>query len=252
MDGAVSVAQMPAAGGYGLTRSYRRRPDVEAEIVALPADPSSLLRALRNAKAYETLVHGIRRLCADGRNHDAEVVADRLIDRATPLIARVAKSISVSADEREDVIQEATIRMWKEVGDASPQHEFWEVHFERMVRLACKDAADPLYRARKHERPFMRGTSTEGDTWDEEETLADPQALEPALLVPEALAQLGGNERRAMYLKTLGYKERSKDSAEPTISSILRVSDRTVRNYLRAGEAALRDWLDDERSESER
>jgi DNA-directed RNA polymerase specialized sigma24 family protein len=113
-----------------------------------------------------------------------------------------------------------------------------------MVRLACADAADRLRRQRQHERPFKRGLSDEGDPWNEEETLADPLAVEPALLVPEALAQLDGNVRRALFLKVQGFKERSNDGNEPTISSLLGVSDRTVRNYLRAAEATLRPWLE--------
>jgi DNA-directed RNA polymerase specialized sigma24 family protein len=233
------------SGGYGLRRNYRRRADVEAEIVALPpADHAGLLGALRRAVALETLVHGIRRLLAAGRHADAEVVANLLIERAAPLITRIAYSQVVAAGDRDDLTQNALMQMWQEVCDRAPQHEFWEVHFAHMARVACLDAADRLRRQRQHERPFKRGLSDEGDPWSEEDTLPDLAAPEPALLVPEALAQLDGNVRRALYLKTLGFKERSKDTNEPTISSILGVSDRTVRNYLRAAEEILRPWLE--------
>jgi DNA-directed RNA polymerase specialized sigma24 family protein len=112
-----------------------------------------------------------------------------------------------------------------------------------MVRLACSDAADDIRRQRAHERPFVRGEDDEGEAWDEEAGLADPVEMDTGLLVPEALAQLRGDVRRAVYLKLQGFQEKSTDPAEPTISSLLGVSDRTVRTYLRKGEAVLRQWL---------
>jgi len=232
-------------GGLGLSRSYRRRAEVESEIRGLPpAGDPGLLPALAAAQALETLVHGIRRLQTAGRLLDAERVAQWLVERASPLVSRIAGSQVVPADDRDDLAQTALIQMWQEVYNTAPQHEFWEVHFSHMLRMACADAAERLRRQRAHERPFKRGTTEAGDAWSEEDNLADPLAVEPALLVPEALAQLDGNVRRAVYLKTLGYKERSKDSGEPTISSLLGVSDRTVRNYLRAAEETLRPWLE--------
>jgi RNA polymerase sigma factor (sigma-70 family) len=232
-------------GGYGLRRSYQRRAEVEAEIVALPpADHAGLPAALRHAAALETLVHGIRRLLAAGRGAEAQTVADVLIERAAPLVTRIAYSQVVAVSDHDDLVQNALVQMWQEVFNLGPQHEFWEVHFAHMVRMACLDAADRLRRQRAHERPFKRGVSAEGDPWSEEDTLPDPEALEPVLDVPEAMAQLDGNIRRALYLKVLGFKERSKDKNEPTISSILGVSDRTVRNYLRAAEEILRPWLE--------
>src|SRR4051812_20807008 len=81
----------PPSGGYGLHRSYRRRAEVEAEIVALPPpDHAGLPAALRRAAAFETLVHGIRRLLAAGRLAEAEAAANLLIERAAPLLARIA------------------------------------------------------------------------------------------------------------------------------------------------------------------
>ena len=246
-----SAPPIPTAG-YGLSRNYRRRADVEAEIVGLPpADHAGLTAALRAARAPETLVHGIRRLNRAGRTAEAQAMADLLVERVAPLVARIAYAQAVPAGDREDLAQMALTQMWQEVYDSAPQHEFWEVHFAHMVRLSCGEAAERLRRQRRHERPFKRAVSDEGDAWSEEDSLADPQALEPVLLLPEALAQLEGNVRRALYLKSLGYKERSKDAGEPTISSLLGVSDRTVRNYLRAAEAILRPWLERGLLESE-
>ena len=83
----------------------------------------------------------------------------------------------------------------------------------------------------------------EGEAWSEEDTLADPHELDTSFFLPEALAQLDGDVRRAVYLKLQGFKEGSKDTAEVTISRLLGVSDRTVRTYLRTGERVIREWL---------
>jgi len=232
----------PPSGALGLSRDYRRRPAVEAEIRALPAAGPALVAALHTATAPETLVHGIRRLLAAGQRAAADRALEALIERISPLVASIAWSQTVVAEDREDIVQTTFIQLWREVADATPQHEFWEVHFNHMVRLACADAAERLRQACRHERPFYTGTSDDGDTWSEEATLADPRPIESTVLVNEALAQLEGNVRRAFYLKMLGYKEKSKDTDELTISSILGVSDRSVRNYLRAAEQALSHW----------
>ncbi len=245
------IEETAPAGAYGLERSYRRRANVEAEIRALPADPGALPGALAQAAACETVVHGIRRLVRAGRDGAVQDACALLIARCTPLLAAIARSQPVAPGEHEDLVQAATLQMWQEVCDLAAQHEFWEVHFNYMLRIACRDAAERLRRQRRHERPFRRRETDDGELWDEADTLVDPTAGEPALIVPEALAQLDGNVRRAFWLKTQGYKERSKDASEPTISSLLGVSDRTVRNYLRSAEEILRPWIEQGRLESE-
>jgi DNA-directed RNA polymerase specialized sigma24 family protein len=67
--------------------------------------------------------------------------------------------------------------------------------------------------------------------------------MDTGFFLPEALAQLDGDVRRALYLKLQGFKEGSKDTGEITISRLLGVSDRTVRTYLRTGEQRIREWM---------
>jgi RNA polymerase sigma factor (sigma-70 family) len=238
----LEVVSQPTPGALGLTRDYRRRPAVETEIRALPAAGATLVAALRTAVAPETLVHGIRRLRTAGEAAAADTVMSLLIERISGLVAAVAYSQAVLPEDREDIVQATFIQVWNEITDTRPQFEFWEVHFNHMVRLACADAAERLRQARRHERPFRTATNDDGDTWSEESTLADPEAIEGSALVAEALAQLDGPVRRAFYLKMQGFKEKSKDTSEPTISTILGVSDRSVRNYLRAAELTLQSW----------
>jgi DNA-directed RNA polymerase specialized sigma24 family protein len=239
------TVEPPSGPALGLTRAYQRRPEVEAEIRALPdpADPT-FLAVVQAAQAPETVVYAIRALLRVGVRSRADALADGLIGRAAPHLARAARAqFPRSESDQDDLMQMATVQMWREVFDTGSRQEFWEVFFRRMVVLTCSDAADRLRAQRAHERPFRRGVSDEGDTWSEEDMLADPHEADTSLFLPEALAQLDGDVRRAVYLKLLGFKEGSKDAEEVTISRLLGVSDRTVRTYLRRGEQTIRDWL---------
>jgi RNA polymerase sigma factor (sigma-70 family) len=234
------------APALGLTRAYRRRPEVEAEIRALPDPGDPTFRAAAEAaQASETLVYAIRALVRTGREAAANSLADALIQRAAPLVARLARNQFLrSPADQEDLMQMTAVQMWQEVFDTRGTQEFWEVHFKWMVSISCSEAADRLRAQRAHERPFARGVTSEGDTWSEEDTLADPHEPETRFFLNEALAQLDDNVRRAVYLKFQGFKEASKDPTEITISRLLGVSDRTVRTYLRTGERLLREWME--------
>ena len=234
-----------AAAALGLTRSYRRRPDVEAEIRALPAPGApGFVRAAQAVQAPESLVFAIRGLVRAGDPAQANVLADELVRRAAPAIARAARGqFPRSTADQDDLMQMASVQMWQEVFDTRGSQEFWEVFFLRMVVLVCSDAADRLRAQRAHERPFAQGQSDSGDMWHEEDTLADSPDFDSGLFVHDALEQLDGDVRRAFYLKLQGFKEGSKDPDEVTISRLLGVSDRTVRTYLRTGERRLREWL---------
>ena len=58
-----------------------------------------------------------------------------------------------------------------------------------------------------------------------------------------ALATLPEMERQAFILKLHGWKTHSQDPTEQTISTMLRRTDRQIRNYLRQAEERLRAWV---------
>jgi DNA-directed RNA polymerase specialized sigma24 family protein len=222
---------------------------VEAEIVALPEVTDAGFRtAAINAQAAETIVHAIRRLQRAGDVEGAKALIEPLLERATPVVDRVMRSQFPARDpraigDREDASLQVAEQLWREVFDTSPGQEFWEVFFERMVRVACSEAAGKIRKQREHERLLAHGEGEEGGSWDEAQSLPDPRAGDP-LFLSEALADLPPDVARALYLKAQGYQAHSNDPSEQTISRILGVTDRTVRSYLRRGEAALRRWLD--------
>lgn len=241
--GAVVVA---APGGKGLTRAYRRLPEVEDEIAALPSPSAHNFGARATAaQAPEVLVHGVRQLLRNGNDAEARALAEVLAERAGPMFTRAARKrlFSRQSADIDDVAQGGLERFWQAIYDLTPRQEFWEVNFQGMVVRACESTAK-AHRARyQTERQFARGVDANGQAWDEQSNLADPQPIDDKLLTSEALDQLEGNVRRAIYLKSLGFKAASKDPSEVAISKLLGVSDRMVRTYLREGETILRAWL---------
>ncbi len=238
----------------GFTRDYWCKPEVAAEIRSLRDVPDEqLVEVDTQSRELETLVRAIRRLIRAGREAEATVLEDILLRRAERVIARVARNqFADSPSDREDAIQEVTLRLWQKVGDCSPKEEFWEANFYGAVAHVCSNVADSIRRVRGRERQFDRGENEEGIPRDEEAEVADPDEMDTALYAPEALALLDGDRRRAIQLDMLGFKQKSNNPQEPTISSLLGVSDRTVREWLREAKATLREYhariaLEDER-----
>ncbi len=234
--------------GRGLARAYHRRPDVEAEIRALPspADPVGFAAAATAAATPETLVYAIRQLLRQGATCYTERLFEQLILKATPIFTNYAqRCFPSSVEDRAEVIQRASIQMWKEVFDLRPTQEFWEVFFNRMVQFTCFAAADPMRRAQSHERPFRTGYMANGDRWSEEDLVpAPPPPVDlDRMLVLQLSARLPDRVQQVVLLRLQGLPQVSQDPTVPTISQILGISDRTVRTYLRQGEHQIREWL---------
>ena len=114
--------------------------------------------------------------------------------------------------------------------------------FKGAVARACSNAADKIRTAHRLEQPFDRREGEEGELRDSEAEEPDPEEMDTTLYVREALAQLDIDRRRVIQLRMERFKVRSNDPQEPTISSLLGVSDRTVRTWLREAKATLREY----------
>jgi len=231
---------------------YQRREDVEDEVTALPGGTGiAFWGAVASAQEPETIVYGIRRLTRAGDDAGAQRLTDLLIDKVKPTLERLARRqaqirFNGSLEDRDDIMQAATIQLWHEVKDTSLKEEFWEVNCTAALQRACSDAAVKLRDQREHERLFHR---SDDGTWAEELMQPDEaftgDEFDPfhrEMILEEALSFLTGNVRRAAYLRLQGMKEHSKDQVEVTIASVLEVSDRTVRTYLRQAEEQLTAW----------
>ena len=117
----------PDARAFGLTRDYRRKPEVEAEIRSLRklAD-DRLVSVAENAQAIETIIHAARRLRRAGRDEDAAALEEVLLRRADHVVALAARrQFPSSPANREDAVQEVALQVWQAVRDCSPKGEFW-------------------------------------------------------------------------------------------------------------------------------
>ena len=228
---------------YSLT-TYRREPDVQAVLerwdrlsARLPLrewdDPSTPL---------EALVTAARALSKAGQSAQAWAVVEAIVRRVTSRTYRhLAVWGVVGTNRHEDVTRDIVHMTVECVLSTGPQNEFWECRFwtcfDRRVRTILRD--------------MNRGRQSE-TTLDDDFDIVDNHADWTDNVAAQALLdRLPEPVRTAFYLKHYaGYKEESAEP-EPTISTLLGVSGRTVRNYLTKAEKLLSEWRnEDERSEA--
>lgn len=227
---------------------YHRETWVEAQLAELRALPSDVLVARLEKDACgnyanETLVSVTRALVLAGVPDEARRVLRILADRVR---GRTARHLDVwrihGREAREDAAQEILRMMLECVLSVQPDQEFWECRFwtcfDRRARsllrdLHLRDGATLSLDALSQSSPGI---------------LRDPADSPPARAeAAEALRHLPEPARTAFYLRFYcGYREESGDAGEATIATILGVSGRSVRNYLRRAGRLLKDWRDDD------
>ena len=127
----------------------------------------------------------------------------------------------------------------------SPSEEFWEVRFWVCLDRRLHALAEKLQRLRDREiRPADDYDTGAGDARGTDGVLAllaDGQATPEVLAMRKELQnRLSGLEWQAVFLKYIEkMPEESGDADKQTIATILGVTGRTVRNYLRRAEKKL-------------
>ena len=228
------LSEQPKTDAPENPRGYTRRPEVEAEIRALPAVANAgFAEAALAGRFEETLVFAMRALVRSGNRAATEPLLERLLECAERRVAEHLNRLLRSWEDREDAARTVAARLWEEVFDLSPQKSFWDINFTWKLKKCCIDAVQPHYRQRANERQFKRSETSDDRYPDEAASLPDPVEIDADLYVPEWLMQLEGVVRQAAVLKYHGYQEKSNDPTEDTISSLLGVTDRSVRNYLK-------------------
>ena len=119
--------------------------------------------------------------------------------------------------------------------DTTRRTEFWEAHFQECLIRAARSLAERM-RPPEGVRHASIGRDPDGAqrAVAVDEPAAAAEDWDDALQLAEAFGRLEGKARLAAYLKLTGLKEKSNDPQEPTIAGVLGVSDRMVRNRLRA------------------
>lgn len=223
---------------------YRRERSVEIELSELRGLTTRSLVARVESKgdatlSNEALVSVTRALLRSSQQEQARRVLQMLAVRVTGHALRHLDVWGVRVKEaREDLHQEMVRMMCECVFSLETDQEFWECRF-----WTCFDR-----RARTILRNALRAGQSEASLDDLADTspgiLKDTRlSVEQKTQVSIALQKIPEPYRTAFYLRHYGgYSEESGDPDEITISRILNVGGRTVRNYLRHAETYLSEW----------
>jgi hypothetical protein len=210
-----------------------RNSEVQAEVEALPDvdDPAFVARALA-AHQPETAATAIRQLLRQGAIAPARQIGDRLTTLVSPRLAAIARTqFPTQPEQREELAQALAVQLWQELIDLRLGQDFIGYNLPCVLNRAGATLATQMRRPLRGERQFARSGPGE-DAWSEEDMIAAPAPPPDAgVAAQEIWAVLGPQERAVAYLLAQGVPVTSSDPEEVTISRVLRVTDRSVRNY---------------------
>jgi RNA polymerase sigma factor (sigma-70 family) len=236
--------------------SYERLPEVEAQVRrALTLEEQSLAMEMRRDYQSpehikdETLCYLIRERMRAGRHDDANTIVEVLLRRHARIIrSRIGRG-GVDERHREDCAGEMVIQLLTELFDVeSDRSDFAQVRFGLYFKRVSDGVISKFRSLQERERQAHSVTSPRDDSTEEIDlldTLADERVLsaEDLLAMRDALAHLPGHLREPFILRHFdGWQIESDSSSEPSISRLLNVTPRTIRNRLRDAEATLRRW----------
>jgi DNA-directed RNA polymerase specialized sigma24 family protein len=218
----------------------------------------------RSAPEYlkpEELVRVLRQFLSVGDRQSAHRIGEELMERWGQYVLRLAwKWFPHSEPDCRDMRQEVWTRLWHEM--ANPQRRYWEQSFRVALDHLCIDVRRAMTRPGKRGDCALVGMSDEDREQDETGLLdvVDPgpgplDALlraEHADWLVRAFPTLPLGYQRALFLRhILGWPVSSHDPDTKTISAVLDVDPRTVRNYLRHGARMLREWYEMEHADGQ-
>jgi RNA polymerase sigma factor (sigma-70 family) len=243
-----------------LVSRYEMEPAVLCEIERIERlSPSQQLAALsENDRARkvseETLTHFLRAANTVGSSSVAGVIMNTIIRRVSGRLARMAQiwRLSYPPDLLEDVIDDILTQIYDAILNTNSEERFWEVRFW----VCFNRLATSALKRRRRELDIVieeEGGDNEGESILDRLTQPERNGCiqpEMSAIIKDALTALEEPIRTAFLLRHWsGYSVAAQsDNAPPSISSIMGVSDRTVRNYLTKAEKVLKEWRGEERS----
>ncbi len=225
-------------------RQYERLPHIEQAIdAAVQQDDATLStramlpRGADNYLANECLVYLIREAKRQANRRRLMVLVELLVRRcAANLSATVSSDLAGAVELREDIVGQFLELIATDGTEKDKlKLDFFEVRFHRAFQKLRIDAVRKHLTRSRVERPR-----------EHVERLSTPPSHERDIEVDlsrisEHLDVLTQDERTAIGLKYLkGLPEHSRDPNKPTISKLMGVSDRMVRNYLKSAKDKLR------------
>ena len=230
----------------------RRPAAIEAEIAAALELSGAEVRAraaaepeTEKAMSSECIVHLIRQDLRAGSGQLAETLLPPLLRRCEANLCGTIRGFpAASAFEiREEVLGRLAVSLL-EPGDEA---DFFEVRFALALKRLRIDACR---RQRRRDRGRVVIEAPAGS--DDDAPVLDQHAPEPArqetrLLIRQALAYLDDSEREVLVLHRLaGVPLCAPASRAADLVTLLGLSERTLRNRLRAAEAKLRTFAEGE------
>jgi RNA polymerase sigma factor (sigma-70 family) len=234
-----------------LTRHYEREPSVIIQVAEMRALPSSeFWRRVqitdfqaKNCPRQESLVYFLREFMRtgdeDGSWRMVEALAARVAREVTRRLSAWKSLSRYQRDEVEEAIRTALFTEWRSL---APEHEFWEVRFGTCLRRKIYDEIDKISKVRSNETLLEPLWDDDGNSSDAWETIRDKMAESPETqaLVTDALLRLPPGVRTAFVLYNY------EDWTEESIAEHLKVTSRTIRNYLRRAGELLSRWRETE------
>lgn len=221
---------------------YSRRSEVETQIkVILSFDDRQIFELIenreRNSSAYlldETIVYLLRE-----RKDDiffAETLYTELNRRIWKLLLKFHKKIGSHADF-EDFGQTIEMAIIRNIFNDSDIGDYAQVNFgDFVVKTATYAWIGRLKNIKREEEVFDVKQSRDDEeeaNYDENRFISAEISPEEKMILQARLAELPENVRYAAILHYLdGWQIESKDPMQPTISKLLNVSSRTIRNWL--------------------
>lgn len=183
----------------------------------------------------ETIVYMIRCCIVSGDERRAERLTEALLARVGPRVGARLRRVAPGLAGRlaDDVVQEVVLALWPEISD--PGAEFLETNFEHVLSLRTIDAVRKL--------TVERATTVD---LDDGESAWEPPVDDLGLLAVDDIDGLARLIERAPSLRArmvcwylaLGLPVEDKAHPDRSISGLLGVTARTVRNDLQAIRAA--------------
>ncbi len=245
----VAVTVTPLTRQTGSGEFLQRPASIEHEIANAVALPAGQLRARASAKpgdeesmSSECIVHLIRQDLRDGSRRLADELTPLLLERCEASLHGSVRGFTSAAarDIREDVLDRLALSLLGPGDEA----DFLEVRFGLALKRLRIDAC--RRQRRRDQRQILLDDYCAGEG-DPDSTIpaidrlqSDRARQEDRLMIKQALASLAAPERDVLVLHRLaGIPLRSKVKAHPDLVSLLKCSERTLRNRLRRAERRL-------------
>jgi DNA-directed RNA polymerase specialized sigma24 family protein len=181
--------------------------------------------------AIETIVQRLRQAHREEELTIVNILTGVLIQRSEPWIANVVLSFRLIDFDREELRRNIEGALWAAVvkGD-----KFWERKYGLALRRLALNEARSICRSRKHEN-IHDSFDSDNHRFVRSSTFAAYESEDPdpaAAKLAKKVKRLPDDLRRVVDLWLDGYPIEAKDPNKESISSIVGVTPRTIRNRM--------------------